>query len=217
MKRIKIPILIIILLAILILPFQKIYGEEKKLNSLSIHVDDTTGEALFGVQFSIFQVDTSNDYYPSSTHDAKKHLIDSSKQSLITDSNGDVSFTDLNDGIYYVVENLGDIETAGFPNNPFLIELPHEDGDGNVKIQLKSQELYIDQFVNNADYADYDYAAINKAKHKPVFTDEKFGYTILSYFPEDIDASVGGHYVITDKIDKSITAYPDTLRVYVVP
>ncbi|MDR1017786.1 MAG: LPXTG cell wall anchor domain-containing protein, partial [Lachnospiraceae bacterium] len=40
---------------------------------------------------------------------------------------------------------------------------------------------------------------------------------ILSYFPEDIDASVGGHYVITDKIDKSITAYPDTLRVYVVP
>jgi len=221
MKKIK--ILLIALACMLCWPVTAEAAEAPEYGSLTIYNQNTEGEPISGVEYTVWQVDERGGYRPATAAEAKEHLLNDSRQSKKSDAAGKAVFTSLPAGIYYVTESdLGDINASAFANAPFIVEIPmtNEAGTGwitDVEVYLKNQVLGIDQFVNGAGGENYNSQDINQAKHRPVSGDETFGYTILSYFPGEIGSTAGESYVVTDKINKSVTCDPETLKVYAVP
>lgn len=90
---------------------------------------------------------------------------------------------------------------------------PSPENPSDVPVE-KVQRISMDQFVGPSGSKDYDLKNTNKAKHRPVSISEKFGYTVVAYYPWDINSTLSKSYVITDKIDKGVKVYPDTLKAY---
>ncbi|MDR1018856.1 MAG: hypothetical protein LBM02_09165 [Lachnospiraceae bacterium] len=78
----------------------------------------------------------------------------------------------------------------------------------------KPEALGIDQFIRPSSHEDYNFTNGLKAKHMSVSPEEKFGYTITSYYPMEIGATTDETYVITDKINPFVKCYEDTINVY---
>lgn len=222
MKKIK----IILLFAVSLILFRPVFAEAAQApeyGSLTIYNRSTESELVSGVEYTIWQVDESSSYRPDTPEDAKEHLLQSTRQSKLTDNEGKVVFSSLPAGIYYVTESdLGDNSKAAFVNPPFLVEIPmtNEEGTGwiaDIEVYLKNQVLGIDKFVNGAGVDNYDTEDVNNAKHRPVGGEELYGYSIVSYFPGDIGTTVGESYVVTDQINDYVVSSPETLKVYSVP
>lgn len=225
MKKMKIRNVGVLLFALMWMWFLPISARAEEVpasGSLTIHNADQNGESevpVAGVEYTLWQVDETNPR-PTSPKEAKGRLIAGTERSGKTDANGNVVFSSLPAGLYYVEEtDLGEKTGIAFPNAPFLADVPmtNERGDGWVSdytVNLKNQALSIDKYVNGPGEDEYDKEDVNKAKHRPVSKTDKFGYSIVAYFPDKLGALSGETYQITDQVNENVIADYDTLKVY---
>lgn len=184
--------------------------------SLTIH-----SNAPEDIEFTIWQVDTSNRYIPATTSDARKHLLTNSVRTETTNNSGEIVFSSLPAGIYYVEESGSAVLKDNIPCEAFLVSVPMEEPDGNgeinnVHVYPKSQSLLIDKFVGEAGGADYDFSDWEASKYLPVAVGASFGWSILSSIPFDIGSRSGEEYSVTDVLNRNFKYVHGSVKIYAV-
>jgi len=186
--------------------------------SLTIH----SAVPLKGIEFTVWQVDTSNNYRPAAASDASGHLLVGSAQTGTTDSNGEIVFSSLPAGIYYVEESGSTGLKDYIPGEAFLVSVPMEDPEGNseignVHVYPKNQQLQIDKFVGEAKDADYDSSDWESSKYLPVAAGTSFGWSILSSIPTGIGSTEQEEYIVTDVLNGNFKYVRGSVKAYAVP
>lgn len=173
---------------------------------------------LAGAEFTVWQVNPDVAATVNSASAAHQHIMAETKQTGITDADGEFTFS-MAQGLYYVEET----DSAGaIACNPFIVSVPMESPveDGwitDVHVYPKNQLLSIDGFVGDAGNADYDYTDFYRSKYKPVATDAPFGWSILSTIPANLGSVGNKTYIVTDELKDCLDYVQGSLKVYAVP
>lgn len=188
--------------------------------------------AVQGIEFTLWQVDTTSGLDVNDTTDIDKNLLSATKRSSKTDDKGAAFFADLPAGLYYVKETKseGVLLEANNPSNqpqhilpcePFLVSVPMENPAKDswitdVHVYPKSQHVGVDKYVNEAGNADPNFSTEKTSKHMPVAKGEAFGWTIEGAIPWEIGES-NRSYTIEEKLNTNFDFDIATLQVYSVP
>lgn len=176
---------------------------------------------LSGVEFTVWQVDPLVASTSMSVPQAWQNVLSTTKQTGVTDANGEVTFT-LPQGLYYVAETDSSGSSTVYCE-PFIVPVPMEDtvtaGNwiANVHVYPKNQSLVIDKFVGAAGGVDYDFTDYDASKYMPVAMNEAFGWSILSSLPAKLGTANPESYVVTDTLGSHFDYVPGSVKVYAVP
>jgi Predicted outer membrane protein len=188
------------------------------IGSLTIVVD-SDGRDSGNVAYAIWQVDP-NEERPKTAEEGKAHRIEGSRRQGSPNANGEIVFSNLPIGVYYVEQILLD-ENEIFQTEPFLVDVPMTDNNGtdwiaDIKVYLKHASLYIDKFVGpSGDDSHYDISSVKASKYKSVAHGETFSWYIESYVPSGI-AKTPGTYQVTNPKSKEFTHDMDSISVFYI-
>lgn len=126
------------------------------------NINSETTKPLLGVQYALYKVDGIESIQSTPLIDAINYIpLNSPIETKTTDSNGVVSFTNLELGRYYV-KIINVPENVNQESSPFFVDIPMTNSDGtdwnyDIKVYPKNQTIYgsvilkkVDQFTNEA-------------------------------------------------------------------
>jgi len=173
---------------------------------------------LAGVEFSVWQVDPVAVAAGSVTTRAQawQNILPATEQTGVTDANGEVIFSSLPQGLYYVAETANSGNTVSC--DPFVVSVPMADpATGNwitdVHAYPKNQTMAIDKFVADTGTTDYYEVSMNL----PVETGEHFTWYVRTQLPSDINPARAEYYVVTDTLSSYFEYQPGTIDLYIMP
>lgn len=175
-------------------------------------------KALAGVEFTVWQIDPAAVTSITTAADAWPHIMTPTKQTGVTDANGEVRFSSLPQGTYYVAEtgNTGDQKVVFC--EPFLVSVPMADpvtGNWNDQVHAypKNQSIAIDKFVGVTGTTDYYKVGMDL----PVETGERFDWYIRSTIPQNIGTANTESLKITDVLSGYFDYLAGSVNVYIMP
>ena len=173
---------------------------------------------LAGVEFSVWQVDPVAVAAGSVTTRAQawQNILPATEQTGVTDANGEVIFSSLPQGLYYVAETANSGNTVSC--DPFVVSVPMADpATGNwitdVHAYPKNQTMAIDKFVADTGTTDYYEVSMNL----PVEVGERFTWYVRTQLPSDINPARAEYYLVTDTLASYFEYQPGTIEVYIMP
>ena len=173
---------------------------------------------LAGVEFSVWQIDPVAVAAGSVTTRAQawQNILPATEQTGVTDANGEVTFSSLPQGLYYVAETANSGNTVSC--DPFVVSVPMEDPVANnwitdVHAYPKNQTMAIDKFVANTGTTDYYEVSMNL----PVEVGERFTWYVRTQLPSDINPNRAEYYVVTDTLSSYFEYQPGTIDLYIMP
>ena len=177
-------------------------------------------EPLAGVEFTVWQIDPNAavGMTPGVTTatQAWPHIVASTEQTGVTNAKGEVKFSSLPQGIYYVAETKNSGNTVSC--DPFLVSVPMVNPDTkewitDVHAYPKNQSLAIDKFVAAVGTTDY----YEVKKNLPVEVGERFNWYVRTQLPRDINPIRAEYYVVSDTLSSYFEYQPGTVKVYIIP
>lgn len=177
---------------------------------------------LGGITFSIWQVNPSSAGSVTGAADAWPYIMTSTLQTGETDIHGELTFQNLDAGLYYVAETGSVSGSSVVLTEPFLVSVPMKNATTdewitNVHAYPKNQILSIDKFVGAAGGADYDFVNAAAAKSRPVSVGELFGWSTFASLPANLSTANPESYTLTDDIGLYSEYVAGTVEVYSVP
>jgi len=174
---------------------------------------------LAGVEFSVWQVDPVAVAAGSVTTRAQawQNILPATEQTGVTDANGEVIFSSLPQGLYYVAETANSGNTVS--GAPFVVSVPMQDPAAagswitNVHAYPKNQPLAIDKFVGTCGTTDY----YEVSKNLPVEFGEQFNWYIRTQLPADINPQHAEYYDISDTLRSYFDYQPGSVKIYILP
>ena len=171
---------------------------------------------LADVEFSVWQVDPGAVTGITTAAQAWPHIMASTLQTGVTDANGEVTFSSLPQGLYYVAETNNSGSTLFC--DPFIVSVPMADAttgnwNDHVHAYPKNQSISIDKFVAAAGTTDYYKVNMNL----PVAVGERFDWYIRSSLPVDIGTANTESFVITDVLSSYFDYQQGSVKVYIMP
>lgn len=124
-----------------------------QLYKIAYFTDDSRREIVMEDAFKDFELTIDKLVYSDALEDSaslcKSFIAENSIQPLdvkATDANGKAVFSDVSDGIYFVMQNQINSHEYTVTSVPFYIQVPFEDKDGNSNYQVttypKNEVLY---------------------------------------------------------------------------
>ena len=171
---------------------------------------------LADVEFSVWQVDPGAVTGITTAAQAWPHIMASTLQTGVTDANGEVTFSSLPQGLYYVAET--DNSGSTLFCDPFIVSVPMADAttgnwNDHVHAYPKNQSISIDKFVAAAGTTDYYKVNMNL----PVAVGERFDWYIRTGLPVDIGTANTESFVITDVLSSYFDYQQGSVKVYIMP
>ena len=173
---------------------------------------------LAGVEFSVWQIDPMAVAVGSVTTRAQawQNILPATLQTGVTDQSGEVTFSSLPQGLYYVAETKNSGNTVSC--DPFVVSVPMADpatGDWitDVHTYPKNQTMAIDKFVADTGTTDYYKVSMNL----PVEAHVRFTWYVRTQLPSDINTRRAEYYTVTDTLASYFEYQPGTLELYIMP